>query len=81
MPLPQSLLEAAQFICVLRSRQGQLITAPEENAYFNGWIRLAFSRGSTRHFPSRFFHPDYSANSQIIRPRVAPGVQLAESAP
>jgi glucose-1-phosphate thymidylyltransferase len=34
----ESLLEAAQFIRVLQSRQGQLIAAPEEIAYLNGWI-------------------------------------------
>jgi len=33
-----SLLDAAQFIRVLQSRQGQLIAAPEEIAYLNGWI-------------------------------------------
>ena len=33
-----SLLEAAQFVRVLQSRQGQLISAPEEIAYLNGWI-------------------------------------------
>jgi glucose-1-phosphate thymidylyltransferase len=34
----ESLLEAAQFIRVLQSRQGQLIAAPEEIAYLSGWI-------------------------------------------
>ena len=34
----ESLLEAAQFIRVLQSRQGQLVAAPEEIAYLNGWI-------------------------------------------
>ncbi len=33
-----SLLEAAEFVRVLQSRQGQLISAPEEIAYLNGWI-------------------------------------------
>jgi glucose-1-phosphate thymidylyltransferase len=33
-----SLLEAGQFIRVLQTRQGQLIAAPEEIAYLNGWI-------------------------------------------
>jgi len=33
-----SLLEAAEFVRVLQSRQGQLIAAPEEIAYLNGWI-------------------------------------------
>jgi glucose-1-phosphate thymidylyltransferase len=34
----ESLLEAAQFIHVLQSRQRQLIAAPEEIAYLNGLI-------------------------------------------
>ena len=33
-----SLLEAAEFIRVLQRRQGQLISAPEEIAFHNGWI-------------------------------------------
>jgi glucose-1-phosphate thymidylyltransferase len=33
-----SLLEASEFVRVLQSRQGQLIAAPEEIAYLNGWI-------------------------------------------
>ncbi len=33
-----SLLEASEFIRVLQSRQGQLIAAPEEISYLNGWI-------------------------------------------
>ena len=33
-----SLLEAAEFIRVLQRRQGQLIAAPEEIAFSNGWI-------------------------------------------
>jgi len=33
-----SLLEAAEFIRVLQHRQGQLISAPEEIAFHNGWI-------------------------------------------
>jgi glucose-1-phosphate thymidylyltransferase len=33
-----SLLEAAEFVRVLQARQGQLICAPEEIAYTNGWI-------------------------------------------
>jgi glucose-1-phosphate thymidylyltransferase len=33
-----SLLEAAEFVRVLQSRQGQLISAPEEIAYLSGWI-------------------------------------------
>jgi glucose-1-phosphate thymidylyltransferase len=33
-----SLVEAAEFIRVLQRRQGQLISAPEEIAFHNGWI-------------------------------------------
>jgi glucose-1-phosphate thymidylyltransferase len=33
-----SLLEAAEFVRVLQRRQGQLIAAPEEVAFHNGWI-------------------------------------------
>ena len=33
-----SLVEAAEFIRVLQRRQGQLIAAPEEVAFHNGWI-------------------------------------------
>jgi glucose-1-phosphate thymidylyltransferase len=33
-----SLLEAAEFVRVLQHRQGQLISAPEEIAFHNGWI-------------------------------------------
>jgi glucose-1-phosphate thymidylyltransferase len=33
-----SLLEAAEFVRVLQRRQGQLIAAPEEIAFHNGWI-------------------------------------------
>jgi glucose-1-phosphate thymidylyltransferase len=33
-----SLLEAAEFVRVLQHRQGQLIAAPEEIAFTNGWI-------------------------------------------
>jgi glucose-1-phosphate thymidylyltransferase len=33
-----SLLEAAEFVRVLQRRQGQLISAPEEIAFHNGWI-------------------------------------------
>jgi len=33
-----SLLEAAEFVRVLQSRQGQLVCAPEEIAFYNGWI-------------------------------------------
>jgi glucose-1-phosphate thymidylyltransferase len=33
-----SLVEAAEFVRVLQRRQGQLIAAPEEVAFHNGWI-------------------------------------------
>jgi glucose-1-phosphate thymidylyltransferase len=33
-----SLLDAAEFVRVLQRRQGQLIAAPEEIAFHNGWI-------------------------------------------
>jgi glucose-1-phosphate thymidylyltransferase len=33
-----SLLEAAEFVRVLQRRQGQLVSAPEEIAFHNGWI-------------------------------------------
>lgn len=32
------LLEAAEFVHVLQRRQGQLISAPDEIAFYNGWI-------------------------------------------
>ncbi len=33
-----SLLEASKFVCMMQSRQGVLISAPEEIAYISGWI-------------------------------------------
>jgi glucose-1-phosphate thymidylyltransferase len=33
-----SLLEAAEFVRVLQNRQGQLVCAPDEIAFHNGWI-------------------------------------------
>lgn len=33
-----ALLEASEFVRVLQSRQGQLVCAPEEIAFHNGWI-------------------------------------------
>ncbi len=36
-----SLLEAAEFVRVLQHRQGQLVCAPDEIAYHNGWINDA----------------------------------------
>lgn len=50
-----SLMEAAEFVRVLQSRQGQLIAAPEEIAYVNGWIdketlvALATKLGKTKY--------------------------------
>ena len=45
-----SLLEAAEFIRVLQRRQGQLIAAPEEIAFHNGWIDADAARGAGRRF-------------------------------
>ena len=36
-----SLLDAAEFVRVLQSRQAQLVCAPEEIAFHNGWISAA----------------------------------------
>ena len=36
-----SLLEASEFVRVLQRRQGQLVCAPDEIAYHNGWISAA----------------------------------------
>jgi glucose-1-phosphate thymidylyltransferase len=36
--LHASLLEAAEFVRVLQTRQGHLIASPEEIAFLNGWI-------------------------------------------
>ena len=33
-----SLIEAAEFVRVLQRRQGQLVSAPEEIAFNNGWL-------------------------------------------
>ncbi len=43
-----SLLEAAEFIRVLQRRQGQLIAAPEEIAFHNGWIGAGAAQGAGR---------------------------------
>jgi glucose-1-phosphate thymidylyltransferase len=40
-----SLLEAAEFVRVLQHRQGQLVCAPEEIAFHNGWIGAAELKG------------------------------------
>ena len=34
----QSLLQAAEFVEMIQSRQGITISAPEEIAFINGWI-------------------------------------------
>jgi glucose-1-phosphate thymidylyltransferase len=52
-----SLLEAAEFIRVLQRRQGQLIAAPEEIAFTNGWIAADQLRAQA----SRFSKTDYGA--------------------
>jgi glucose-1-phosphate thymidylyltransferase len=50
-----SLLEAAEFVRVLQHRQGQLVCAPDEIAYHNGWIgaeqlkELAAKAGKTQY--------------------------------
>jgi len=36
-----SLIEAAEFVRVLQHRQGQLVCAPDEIAFHNGWINAA----------------------------------------
>jgi glucose-1-phosphate thymidylyltransferase len=40
-----SLLEAAEFVRVLQHRQGQLVCAPDEIAFHNGWISAGQLRG------------------------------------
>jgi glucose-1-phosphate thymidylyltransferase len=45
-----SLLEAAEFIRVLQHRQGQLIAAPEEIAFHNGWIDAEGLKAQARRF-------------------------------
>jgi len=50
-----SLLEAAEFVRVLQQRQGQLVCAPDEIAFHNGWIsaeklkELAARAGKTQY--------------------------------
>jgi glucose-1-phosphate thymidylyltransferase len=50
-----SLLEAAEFVRVLQRRQGQLVCAPDEIAFYNGWIdaeqlkELAAKAGRTQY--------------------------------
>jgi glucose-1-phosphate thymidylyltransferase len=45
-----SLIEAAEFVRILQSRQGQLIAAPEEIALHNGWIDAAAFEAQARKF-------------------------------
>jgi glucose-1-phosphate thymidylyltransferase len=45
-----SLVEAAEFIRVLQRRQGQLIAAPEEIAFHNGWIDAGALEALARQF-------------------------------
>ena len=45
-----SLVEAAEFIRVLQRRQGQLIAAPEEVAFHNGWISVDQLRAQAAKF-------------------------------
>jgi glucose-1-phosphate thymidylyltransferase len=40
-----SLLDAAEFVRVLQNRQGQLVCAPDEIAFHNGWIGAEELRG------------------------------------
>jgi glucose-1-phosphate thymidylyltransferase len=50
-----SLLEAAEFVRVLQRRQGQLVCAPDEIAFYNGWVdaeqlkELATKAGKTQY--------------------------------
>jgi glucose-1-phosphate thymidylyltransferase len=50
-----SLLEAAEFVRVLQRRQGQLVCAPDEIAFYNGWVNaeqlkeLAARAGKTQY--------------------------------
>ncbi len=37
----ESLAEASEFVRVIESREGIMISAPEEIAYINGWITEA----------------------------------------
>ena len=48
--LRPSMLEAAEFIRVLQRRQGQLIAAPEEIAFHNGWIAPEQLEAQARRF-------------------------------
>jgi glucose-1-phosphate thymidylyltransferase len=45
-----SLIEAAEFVRILQSRQGQLIAAPEEIALHNGWIDATAFEAQARKF-------------------------------
>ena len=51
----EALLEAASFVHVLQSRQGQLIASPEEIAYRQGWInREAFKEAALKFAKTRY---------------------------
>ncbi len=45
-----SLLDAAEFVRVLQQRQGQLVSAPEEIAFYNGWLNRDELRASAARF-------------------------------
>jgi glucose-1-phosphate thymidylyltransferase len=45
-----SLLDAAEFVRVLQQRQGQLVSAPEEIAFYNGWLNKDELRASAARF-------------------------------
>jgi glucose-1-phosphate thymidylyltransferase len=45
-----SLLEAAEFVRVLQRRQGQLVAAPEEIAFYNGWLDREELKASAEKF-------------------------------
>jgi glucose-1-phosphate thymidylyltransferase len=50
-----SLLEAAEFVRVLQHRQGQLVAAPEEIAFRNGWLSVGeFRSGAERLGKTRY---------------------------
>jgi glucose-1-phosphate thymidylyltransferase len=68
--LHASLLEAAEFVRVLQTRQGHLIASPEEIAYLNGWIDEAQLAGEARKYRN-----DYGrALLDLCATRPKPGV-------
>ena len=75
-----SLLEAAEFIRVLQRRQGQLIAAPEEIAFRNGWIspdqlKAQASKFSKTHYGARLL--DNLAVLNLVPRGFSRGEQLA----